>query len=65
MLTVTAVDEVLLSDANLDGIADFLDISPFISLLSSGTFLDQADIDRNGEVNLLDIYPFIGIMSGQ
>ena len=58
-------DDFLLGDANLDGEVSFLDISPFIATLSSGEFLDQADMDRNGEVNFLDISPFIAILSGQ
>ena len=55
----------LLGDANLNGVVNFLDISPFISLLSSGTFLDQADVNRDGLVNFLDISPFISILSSQ
>ena len=53
----------VLGDANLDGVVDFLDISPFISLLGSGTFLDQADVNRDGLVSFLDISPFISILS--
>ena len=53
----------LLGDANLNGVVNFLDITPFISLLSSGTFLDQADINRDGVVNFLDISPFVSILS--
>ena len=53
----------LLGDANLDGAVDFLDISPFIGVLSSGTFLAQADIDGNGVVNFSDISPFINLLS--
>ena len=53
----------LLGDANLDGVVNFLDITPFISLLSSATFLDQADVNRDGLVNFLDISPFVRILS--
>ena len=49
----------------MDGVVNFLDISPFISLLSGGGFLEQADINGDGQVNFLDISPFIGILSGQ
>ena len=42
-------DPFLLGDANQDGAVNFLDISPFISLLSNGTFLDQADVNRDGK----------------
>ncbi len=57
-------DEVLLGDVNLSGEVDFLDISPFIGLLSSGEFQVEADIDQNQSVDFLDISPFIGILSG-
>ena len=53
----------LVGDVNLDGTVDFLDISPFIALLSSGGFLAQADIDGNGTVDFLDISPFIALLS--
>ena len=55
---------LLIGDVNLDGVVDFLDISPFIALLSAGNFQAQADCDENGEVNFLDISPFIAILSG-
>ena len=61
-ITVTLVP--LLGDVNLDGEVNFLDISPFISVLSSGPFQVEADIDENGVVNFLDISPFIAILSG-
>ena len=60
----TASPDALLGDANLDGMVNFLDISPFISLLSSGTFLAQADTNEDGAVSFLDIAPFISILSG-
>ena len=63
-VNATAVVEILLGDVNLDGIVNFLDISPFISILSGGTgFLAEADINQDGTVNFLDIAPFIGILS--
>ena len=54
----------LLGDVNLDGVVDFLDIVPFVSLLSAGDFQAEADIDQNGEVNFLDISPFVELLSG-
>lgn len=63
--TGTVPDPVLLGDVNLDNVVNFLDIAPFIALLSSDGFQDEADIDINGVVNFLDIGPFIGILSGQ
>lgn len=61
----TAPDPALLGDVNRDSAVNFLDIAPFIALLSDGGFQDEADIDRNTLVNFLDIGPFITILSGQ
>ena len=55
---------VLLGDVNEDETVDFLDISPFISVLSGGTFQAEADCDENGVVDFLDISPFITILAG-
>ncbi len=57
--------DFLLGDVNLDGMVTFLDIAPFIAVLSSAGFQFQADCDQNGVVNFLDIAPFIAILSGQ
>ena len=54
---------VLLGDVNMDGVVSFLDITPFISFISSGDFKAEADIDGNGAVNFLDITPFIAILT--
>ena len=61
---INPAPEVLLGDVNLDDAINFLDISPFIAVLSSGMFQAEADIDGNGTVNFLDISPFIAILSG-
>lgn len=61
--TVTGA-AVLLGDVNMDETVDFLDISPFISLLSSDVFQAEADVDGSGAVDFLDISPFIAILSG-
>ena len=55
----------LLGDVNLDGVVDFFDISPFISILSLGGFQTEADIDQSDKVDFLDISPFITILSNQ
>ena len=60
-----SVTNPLLGDANQDGVIDFLDIAPFISLLSSNGFLDEADINRDGVVDFLDIGPFIDVLGSQ
>ena len=48
----------LRGDVNLDGAVNFLDIAPFVSLLTVTGFQAEADIDQSGEVNFLDISPF-------
>lgn len=58
------VSSILIGDVNLDGVVDFLDISPFIGVLSSGLFQVEADCDGNGTVDFLDISAFIAILSG-
>ena len=58
-----AEPEALLGDCNLDGVVDFLDIGPFIAILSADDFLVQADINEDGAVNFLDIGPFIALLS--
>ena len=60
---VNAVSELLLGDCNQDGFVNFLDISPFILLLSTGFFLAEADVNQDGEVDFLDISPFILLLS--
>jgi len=54
----------LLGDCNQDEKVDFLDISPFISTLTTGDYLNEADIDRNETIDFLDIAPFINLLSG-
>ena len=56
-------DSFLLGDVNIDGAVNFFDISPFISLLASGNFVDQADTNRDGSVNFGDINNFISLLS--
>ena len=53
----------LLGDVNRDGIVNFLDITPFIRVLTGDTPQIEADIDGNGLVNFLDITPFIAILT--
>ena len=62
-VTVTIASSILLGDVNLDGVVDFLDISPFIVLLSTQAFQLEADINEDGTVDFLDISPFIVILS--
>ena len=50
---------VLLGDVNLDGMVNFLDISPFIQRLTNQEFQAEADVNQDGAVSFLDIAPFI------
>ena len=64
--TVTG-PQITHGDVNLDGVVNFLDISPFIMALTMGEmgeFQAQADCNGDGEVNFLDIAPFIQILAG-
>ena len=54
----------LLGDLNLDGVVGFLDISPFIALLSTGGFQAEGDFNENGIVDFLDIAAFIAVLAG-
>ena len=61
---ISDVEDVLLGDANCDGEVDFLDIAPFIALLSSNgdDFKAEADLNRDGEITFADIAPFIAAL---
>ena len=54
----------LLGDVNRDGTVDFLDIGPFILLLSNGEFQAEADIDQSGTVDFSDVSSFIALLVG-
>ncbi len=62
---IEVAQPVLLGDVNLDGVVDFLDISPFIASLTSDQYQAEADVNEDGFVNFLDIAPFIGVLSTQ
>ena len=53
----------VLGDVNLDGVVDFLDISPFISILITRGFQTEADCDQDLNVNFNDIFPFIQLLT--
>lgn len=55
---------LLAGDLNLDGAVNFLDIAPFIAILTSGEFESQADFNQDGAVTFMDIAPFIAILTG-
>ena len=62
LIMATMSENVLLGDANLDGVIDFSDISPFITALLGGQYLNEADINQDGNLDFDDIGPFIGIV---
>ena len=53
----------LLGDVNQDGVVSFLDIAPFIAILSSQGFMAEADINSDEVVNFFDVAPFITILA--
>lgn len=58
-------DEFLIADVNLDGVVNFLDIAPFIDLLSSAQYQREADVNEDGIVDFLDISFFIDELTSQ
>jgi len=51
-------------DVNLDGLVNALDISGFISRLTTGTYQAEADINGDLAVNALDISGFVACLTG-
>ena len=60
--TGEATAPVLRGDVSQNGTVDMLDISPFILILASGQFQEEADLDQNETVNYLDIGPFASLL---
>ena len=52
-----------LGDCNHDGVVSFLDIGPFITILSAGDYLYEADTNEDGVVTFLDIQHFIALLA--
>ena len=65
---LSPVSVLILGDCNFDGVANFLDIGPFIDVLVrsgvSGGFLVEADCNQDGVVNFLDVFSLLQILSG-
>ncbi len=55
----------LLGDVDLNGAVEFLDVFPFIDVLTAGRYQIEADCDESGSVNFSDISPFITILGSQ
>jgi hypothetical protein len=64
VISTGTVSSTLLGDVNLDETVDFLDITPFIGVLSNSGDQAEADCNEDGSVDFLDITPFIAILSG-
>ena len=56
-------DDILLGDVNRSGTVDFADLSPFLSLLSSGEFQAEADVNESGTVDFADLSPFLSLLA--
>ena len=56
--------DCLIGDVNLDGSVDLLDVTPFVTLLTTGEFQKEGDINEDGAVNLLDVTPLVELLSG-
>ena len=64
LLNFVAVDdEFLLGDVNLDGAISFLDIAPFVTVLTSQGFQAEADTNEDMLVNFLDISSFVSLLT--
>ena len=63
MITGVAPSEIL-GDLNDGGDVSFLDISPFIDVLSGNATNEAADINQDGTADLLDISPFNELLLG-
>ena len=63
ILNANVIVPVLLGDFNFDNEVNFSDISPFIFILFSGDYIEEADINVDGFVNFSDIPPFINLLS--
>ena len=59
---VLATPEIILGDVNQDGVVNFADIDPFINVLISGGFQEEADANQDGVVNFSDIPAFIAAL---
>ena len=61
---VSVVGASALGDINQDNTVNFLDIAPFINILSTAVYFGPADCNEDGVVDFLDINPFIAILTG-
>ena len=64
-VVLTAVQGLLIGDVNMDGVVDLLDVEPFIALITSGDYSEEADTNQDGAVNLLDVDSFVDLLIGE
>jgi hypothetical protein len=62
-LALTFID-LALADVNLDGEVNGLDVDPFIDVLLSGLYQQEADMNEDQVVNGLDVDPFVAAVVG-
>ncbi len=63
-LNILVAVAFILGDINGDGIVNLLDVGPFVSAITTGTFIPAADINMDGQVNLLDVAGFVDLLTG-
>ena len=61
---ITLIEEqvLLLGDVNLDSAVNFLDIGPFVLMLTTGDYQAEADTNQDDIVSFLDISPFVQLL---
>ncbi len=64
IILVEAGCEFDLGDVNQDGIVSLLDVDPFVTVLTGGSFQCEADVNEDGVVSLLDVDPFVALLAG-
>ena len=64
ILDANIIEPTLLGDCNLDGVVNVFDVSTFISFLSTGDYLEEADMNQDDTVNVFDVSLFIAALSG-
>ena len=53
-----------LGDVNQDGTVNGLDVDPFVTLVTGGTYQAEGDMNGDGVVNGLDVDPFVAAVVG-
>ena len=64
IIAIVPIPNIQLGDVNQDGIVNLLDVGPFVEIVLSGDFQEEADVNQDGLINLLDVAPFVDILSG-